>query len=105
SLTSLRAYDINPVSISIGENPLSLPKVFITRPLPRAAVERIATRCEVTVNPEDVRLPPAQMAEACREVEGLVTSSTPVSAEVVEQALHLRVVSAVAVGYDIIDVE
>jgi glyoxylate reductase len=83
---------------------LSLPKVFITRPLPRAAIERIATRCEVSVNPEDVRLPPAQMVEACREVEGLVTSSTPVSAEVVEQAPHLRVVSAVAVGYDNIDV-
>jgi lactate dehydrogenase-like 2-hydroxyacid dehydrogenase len=57
------------------------------------------------MNPEDVRLPPAQMVEACREVEGLVTSSTPVGAEVVEQALHLCVVSAVAVGYDIIDVE
>ena len=104
SLTCLRAYDINPVSIPFGEKKLSRPKVFITRPLPRAAIERIATRCEVTVNPEDVRLPPAQMVEACREIEGLVTSSTPVSAEVLEQAPHLRVVSAVAVGYDIIDV-
>ncbi len=83
---------------------MSLPKVFVTRPLPRTALERIATRCEVTVNPEDVRMSPAQMMEACREVEGLVTSSTPVSAEVLEQAPHLRVVSAVAVGYDIIDV-
>jgi len=83
---------------------LSRPKVFITRPLQRAAIDRIATQCEVTVNPEDVRLPPAQLAEACRQVEGLLTSSTPVSAEVVEQAPRLRVVSAVAVGYDIIDV-
>ena len=83
---------------------MSLPKVFITRPLPRAAVERIATRCEVTVNPEDVRLPPAQLVEACREVEGLVASGAPVSAELVEQAPHLRVVSTVGVGYDKIDV-
>ena len=83
---------------------MSLPKVFITRPLPRAVVEQITKQCAVTMNPEDVRLPAAQMVEACREVEGLVTSSTPVSAEVVEQAPRLRVVSAVAVGFDIIDV-
>ena len=83
---------------------MSLPKVFITRPLPRAAVERIATRCEVTENPDDVRMPFAQLAEACREVEGLVISSQPVSAELLAQAPRLRVVSAVAVGYDSIDV-
>jgi len=83
---------------------LSLPKVFITRPLPRAAVERIAERCEIRENPEDVRLPAAQVVEACREVEGLVTCGTPVSAEIVEQAPRLRVVSTVGVGYDSIDV-
>ena len=84
---------------------MSQPKVFITRPLPPAAVERIAARCAVTMNPEDVRLTTAQMAEACREVEGLVTSGTPVTAELLEQAPRLRVVSAVAVGYDNIDVQ
>ncbi len=83
---------------------MSLPKVFVTRPLPREAVERIAAECEVTVNPEDVRLSQAQVAEACREVEGLVASGTPVSAMVLEQAPHLRVVSTVGVGYDAIDV-
>lgn len=83
---------------------MSLPKVFITRPLPRPAVERIAMQCEVTLNPEDVRLPPARVAEACRDVVGLVASGTPVSAEVLEQAPHLRVVSTVGVGYDNIDV-
>ena len=83
---------------------MSLPKVFITRPLPRAAVERIATQCEVTVYPEDVRLPLAQLAAACREVEGLVASGAQVSTELLEQAPHLRVVSTVGVGYDNIDV-
>jgi glyoxylate reductase len=83
---------------------LSLPKVFITRPLQQAAVDRIAEHCEVTWNPEDVRLPAAQVIEACREVEGLVASGTPVSAELVEQAPRLRVVSTVGVGYDNIDV-
>ncbi len=83
---------------------MSLPKVFVTRPLPQAALDRIAARCEVSVNPDDVRLPPDRVAEACREVEGVVCSSTPITAELVEKAPRLRVVSAVAVGYDIIDV-
>ena len=83
---------------------MSLYKVFITRPLPPAALERIATRCEITMNPEDIRLPPAQVAAACRDVEGLVVSATPVPAELLEQAPRLRVVSTVGVGYDAIDV-
>ncbi len=83
---------------------MSLPKVFISRPLPRAAVERIATQCEVTLHPEDVRLPPAQLSAACREIEGLVASGVRVDAELVEQAPRLRVVTTVGVGYDNIDV-
>jgi len=84
---------------------LSLPKVFITRPLPAVAVQRIAQSCEVSMNPQDIRLTPQEMIAACREVEGVVTSSTPIGADVVEQAPRLRVVSAVAVGYDIIDLD
>jgi len=84
---------------------VSLPKVFITRQLPSVAVERIAAQCEVTMNPDDILLPVAQVVEVCREVEGIVVSGTPVSAEVVEQAPHLRVVANVGVGYDKIDVE
>jgi glyoxylate reductase len=83
---------------------LSLPKVFITRPLQRAAVERIAARCDVNVYPEDKRIPPDQLAAACHEVEGLVASGAPVPAELVEQAPHLRVVCNVGVGYDKVDV-
>ncbi|MGO8818409.1 MAG: 2-hydroxyacid dehydrogenase [Terriglobia bacterium] len=83
---------------------MSRPKVFITRPLPREAVERIATQCEVTVYPEDVRLPPSELAAACREVEGLVASGAQVTPELLEQASHLRVVCTVGVGYDNVDV-
>ena len=83
---------------------MNLPKVFLTRPLPQAAVERIAEHCEVSGNPEDVRLPATQLAEACRDIEGLVASGTPVNAELLKQAPRLRVVSTVGVGYDSIDV-
>ena len=83
---------------------LSKPKIFVTRPLQRAAIDLMATQCEVAFNPEDVRLTPAQLAEACREVEGLVASGAQVTEELLEQAPHLRVVSTVGVGYDNIDV-
>jgi len=84
---------------------MSQPKVFITRPLPQEAIDRIAAQCEVTVNPEDVRLSPAQLAAASRDIEGLVVCGAQVTAEVIEQAPHLRVVCTVGVGYDNIDVE
>jgi len=84
---------------------LSLPKVFVTRPLPKEALERIASQCEVTVHPEDVAMPAAQLAEACREVEGLVASGARVGEQVLENAPRLRVVCTVGVGYDNIDVE
>jgi len=83
---------------------MSLPKVYITRPVPSAAVERIAARYDVKMRPEDAPLDPAQLAESCREVEGLVATGARVVEEVIAQAPRLRVVANVGVGYDNIDV-
>ena len=83
---------------------MSLPKVYITRPLPSAAVERIAARCDVTMRPEDAPLDPAQLVESCREIEGLMATGARVSEDVIAQASRLRVVANVGVGYDNIDV-
>ena len=83
---------------------MNRPKVFITRPLPSQAVERIAARCDFKMNPEDAPLDPARTAEACREVEGLVNSGGSVTESVLEQAPRLRVIANVGVGYDRIDV-
>jgi glyoxylate reductase len=86
------------------EKHLSRPKVFITRPLPAPAVDRIATRCDFKMNPEDAPLAPLQLAEACHEIEGLMAAGVRVTNEVLEQAPRLRVVANVAVGYDNVDV-
>ena len=83
---------------------MSLPKVYITRPLPSPAVERIAARCDVTMRPEDAPLDPAQLVESCREIEGLMATGARVSEDVIAQASRLRVVANVGVGYDNIDV-
>ena len=83
---------------------MGLPKVYITRPLPAPAVERIAARCDATMRPEDAPLDPVQLAESCREIEGLVATGVRVSEDVIAQASSLRVVANVGVGYDNIDV-
>ena len=83
---------------------MNLPQVFITRPLPAPVLERIAARCDVRVHPEDAPLEPARLAEACREIEGLMTSGVRVSQELLEHAPRLRVIANVGVGYDNIDV-
>jgi lactate dehydrogenase-like 2-hydroxyacid dehydrogenase len=83
---------------------MSLPKVYITRPLPAKAVERLAARYDVKMRPEDAPLDPAQLAESCREIEGLMATGVRVSEDVVAQAPRLRAVANVGVGYDNIDV-
>ena len=80
------------------------PKVFVTRPLPAAALERLAARYEVEVHPEDDALQPAQLGDACRDVEGLLVVGGRVNEEVLNNALRLRVVANCGVGYDNIDV-
>jgi glyoxylate reductase len=80
------------------------PRVFVSRPLLPAVIERIAARCEVKVNPEDAALEPGALAEACRDVDGLVACGVRVNEEVLGQATRLRVVANVAAGYDNIDV-
>ena len=81
------------------------PKVFVTRPLPAAVIDMLAAACEVQVHPADIALKPAQLAEACREVEGLLAVGARVNEEVLSQAGKLRVVANCGVGYDNIDVE
>jgi len=83
---------------------MSLPKVFITRPLPTPLIERIATRCDVKVHREDAPIEPMQLAEACREIEGLMATGARVSEDLLEHAPRLRVIANVGVGYDNIDV-
>jgi len=81
------------------------PKVFVTRPLPAAAVERLLAQCEAAVYPHDASIPPEQLAEACRDVDGLLVAGARVREELLAQAPRLRVVSNVGAGYDHIDVE
>src|SRR5437660_1522015 len=80
------------------------PKVFVTRPLPTPALELLRRHFEVEVRPHDSPTTPAELAQACRDVEGLVIVGALVTEEVLRAAPKLRAVSTPSVGYDNIDV-
>ena len=81
------------------------PRVFVTRPLPEAALELLSSTCEVRSFPKDAAIPVSQLAEECREAEGILVSSARVNEEVLLAAPKLRAISNCGIGYDNIDVE
>lgn len=80
------------------------PKVFVTRPLPSPALDLLAEHFDIAFHPQDSPIPPEALAEACREVEGLVVAGTRVTADILNAAPRLRAVSTASVGYDNIDI-
>lgn len=80
------------------------PKVFVTRPLPSAAIELLAGHFRVEVHSQDSPMPRERLVEACRDVDGLLVAGTRITEEVLSAAPKLRAVSTASVGYDNIDV-
>ena len=81
-------------------------KVFVTRRLPEATLNRLVAHCELEVW-EDF-MPPdyATITEKIRDRDGLLSLLTDrVDARLMDAAPNLRVISNLAVGYDNIDVD
>jgi lactate dehydrogenase-like 2-hydroxyacid dehydrogenase len=81
-------------------------RVFVTRDLPGAALERLAEAHETTVWPD--RLPPPRLAleERARDAEGLLSLLTdPIDAELIGACEGLRAISNYAVGVDNVDLD
>jgi glyoxylate reductase len=78
-------------------------KVFVTRPIPQAAVDLLASY-DVAIHPSDTALKPHELGEACREAAGMLSVGVRVNEEVLSQTPRLKVVANCAVGYDNIDV-
>ncbi len=82
------------------------PLVYVTRNIPREALEIIASECRLTVNPYDRVLSKSELAEAGRDVEGLLCLLTDnLDADILEKMPRLKIIANCAVGYDNIDVE
>ena len=81
------------------------PKVFVTRLLPKEAMDRIHSNCEATV--WDGELPPPRevLLKNVVDVEGLLSLLTDkIDAELMDKAPKLKVVSNYAVGFDNVDI-
>lgn len=80
------------------------PKVFVTRPLPEAAMKLLSHACDARSYPKDAAIPASQLAEECREAEGILVNSARINEEVLRAAPKLRAISNCGVGYDNIDI-
>ncbi len=79
------------------------PAAVVALPVPEDAIRRIASACDV----RSLRWPPsrAELIGALADAEGLLLSNqTPVTADILEAAPRLRVISGFGVGYDLFDV-
>jgi len=81
------------------------PKVFVTRRIPAAGLDKIRAACDAEVWPEPTPPPRDVLFDRAREAEGIVSLLTdPMDAHFMDAAPHLRVISNFAVGFDNIDV-
>lgn len=82
------------------------PRVFVTRRIPAAGLDRVLVACEADVWPDDMPPPYEVLCQRVRGIDGLLCLLTDrVDANLMEAAgPQLRVISQMAVGYDNIDV-
>ncbi|HVA01615.1 MAG TPA: D-glycerate dehydrogenase [Terriglobia bacterium] len=80
-------------------------RVYATRPLPQPAIDLLSKACALRVYPEDSAIPEHELADNCRDVEGLLVNAARVTEEILLKAPKLRAISNIGVGYDNIDVE
>ena len=84
---------------------MTAPRVFVTRRIPAAGLERLAAAAAVEVWADELPPPRATLLDKVRDCDGLLTMLTDrVDAELLAAAPRLRVVANLAVGYDNIDV-
>ena len=82
------------------------PKIFVTRLLPKPAMDLLETVFEVRVNPEDRVLTKAEILEGVKWCDILLCLLTDnIDAEILKANPKLRGISNYAVGYNNIDVE
>ena len=82
------------------------PKIFVTRELPKPAMDRLAEVFEVKVNPEDRVLIKSEIIEGVKWCDVLLCLLTDtIDAEIINSNRSLKGISNYAVGYNNIDVK
>jgi glyoxylate reductase len=82
------------------------PKVFVTRVIPDAGLNRVKQFCDADIWPEDMPPPYESLIQRVKGVEGLLCLLTDrIDANLMDAAgPQLKVISQMAVGYDNIDI-
>lgn len=83
------------------------PKVFATRPLPAVVRTFLEPHCTVISNPADAPIATEELARICRDenIEGLLSSATRITGDLLEKAPSLRVIAHMGKGVDHIDLQ
>lgn len=81
------------------------PKVFATRPLPAVVLTFLEPHCTVISAPEDAPIATEELARICRDqnIEGLLSSGTQITGDLLQKTPSLRVVAHMGKGVDHID--
>ena len=83
----------------------SKPKVFVTRRIPAAGLDRIRQQCDAEIWPEQMPPPYDLIRQKIADCDGLVSLLTDrIDAALMDAAPRLKVVSNYAVGFNNIDV-
>ena len=82
------------------------PKVFVSRVIPAAGLDKVKAECDVEVWPERMPPPYEVLAERVKGIDGLLCLLTDrIDGQLMDSAgAQLKVISQMAVGYDNIDV-
>lgn len=82
------------------------PKIFVTYPLADAAIQKLRSYFEVTLNPEPRTLSSAELIQHTKNNDGILCLLTDtIDKSVIEACPSLKVISNYAVGYNNIDVD
>jgi glyoxylate reductase len=82
------------------------PKVYVTRLLPKDAMDKIHSFCDAKVWEGELPPPRKVLLENVTDIDGLLSLLTDkIDAELMNRARKLRVISNCAVGFDNIDVQ
>ena len=85
---------------------MNKPKVFLTRELPAAVMERLQEEVELTVNPDDRVLSKEEIIEGVKGKDALLCLLTDqIDRGVLSANPNLKIVANYAVGYNNIDVK
>jgi glyoxylate reductase len=84
---------------------MSKPKVFVTRLIPAAGLDRVKSACDAEVWTDPLPPPPAVLREKTANCEGLLSLLTDrIDAAFLDACPKLRVISNYAVGFNNVDV-